>query len=194
MLVPDYAPEESLIVFKMNHLVGDAFMIYAFFMEIGGGLRPGDIPVGVTIPWYKHMALSAVSPILGLITFMQMLLEPHEMNGIAKKAPFRYRKNVATMEFNTMDLVKKSKELKCTANDALLGVYSLAVKDYLQMVKKSDPSLSSLEIPEGVKVWQVKSMRQPLKSFDDLSIDNQAGIMRTFIKFPDNFESGVRYF
>jgi hypothetical protein len=76
ILIPDYSPTESVLIFKQNHIFGDGCLMYSFIQEIGQGIKPGDIPLSFSIPKHVEWGLSLFGPLIGLYYAAILLMRP----------------------------------------------------------------------------------------------------------------------
>jgi hypothetical protein len=124
IMIPDYKPGEGVLVFKINHTLGDGMAIISWMNSCSDNCEATTIPMLKHYPWYLKAACDLLSPITTLYFGLEMILMHKDHNGIANGRKLTGKKNAATCEFDLAPLKNISNQRHCTVNEVVLALLS----------------------------------------------------------------------
>jgi len=132
---PDYSEEQSIIVWKSHHVIGDAMSALLLLGVLQDKYDPSDYIQTTSVPpfWQKTLLL-VFKPLIALYALVGLLVWPADKNLIKPENPELkgFKRNAICKPFS-VDKLKKIAQMnnKCTVNDVVLSMASVALKKYM---------------------------------------------------------------
>lgn len=134
-VVPEYSETESIIVWKSHHVIGDALAALLLLGVLQDKYDPSNYIQTTSVPTLlQRIILLLLKPFLAVYALVMLILHQSDSNLIKPVNPKLkgFKRNAICKPFD-VEMLKKigQQNNKCTVNDVVLSMASVALKKYM---------------------------------------------------------------
>lgn len=185
VLVPDFQPGKSVMLFKIHHCMADGMGVAQIFISLSDTPNLEILSGFKSVPFLEYAKIMLLLPLKVFIQFISIINFEPDVNVIKSGKELSGKQLAAFSELEIQSVKKVSKHMGCTYNEYTTALLVQALHTYFQRREKEAP------IPPTIKLALPYSYRTMPKRMQDIRLGNDVYPMYLTAKVHPDLKSNV---